>query len=82
MTEAVRRVEESDVLENLKLTPREKEVAALLLHGKDTKQIADALKISIHTANFHIKNLYKKLDINNRSELFALLSSHSFSLKP
>ena len=25
MTEAVRRVEESDVLENLKLTPREKE---------------------------------------------------------
>jgi DNA-binding CsgD family transcriptional regulator/positive regulator of sigma E activity len=82
MTEAVRRVEESDVLENLKLTPREKEVAAFLLHGKDAKQIADELKISVHTANFHIKNLYKKLGINNRSELFARLSSHSFSLKP
>ncbi len=75
MTEAVRKVEQSNVLKSLKLTPREKEVAALLLHGKDAKQIAERLGISIHTANFHIKNLYKKLDINNRPELFARFNS-------
>ncbi len=77
MTEAERQVEESNILENLKLTPREKEVAALLLNGKDAKQIAEQLKISIHTANFHIKNLYKKLGVNSRSELFSRLSSGS-----
>jgi DNA-binding CsgD family transcriptional regulator len=77
MTEAVRKVEESNLLENLKLTPREKEVAALLLQGNDAKQIAAELSISVHTANFHTKNLYKKLGINKRSELFARLYSDS-----
>ena len=78
MTEAVKKVEESDLLAELKLTPREKEVAALLLQGNDAKQIAVALTISVHTANFHTKNLYKKLGINKRSELFARLYSDSF----
>lgn len=78
MTEAVRKVEESDLLEDLKLTPREKEVAALLLLGKDAKQISTDLTISVHTANFHIKNLYRKLGINKRSELFAHLYPESF----
>lgn len=81
MIEATRKVTESDILEKLKLTPREKEVAALLMNGKDAKQIAAELGISIHTANFHIKNLYKKLDINNRSELFARLTPHNFTSK-
>ncbi len=76
MTEAALKARETDMLENLKLTPREKEVARLLLQGRDAKQIAGELKISVHTANFHIKNLYKKLDINNRPELFARLKSH------
>ena len=81
MAGAVKQVEESNILENLKLTPREKEVAALLLNGKDAKQIAGELKISIHTANFHIKNLYKKLGINSRSELFTRISSTNLSEK-
>ncbi len=79
MTEAVQTVEASNTLENLKLTPREREVAALLLHGKDAKQIAKELDISVHTAHFHIKNLYKKLCINNRMELFARLNSTGLS---
>lgn len=81
MVEAVKRVEAWDRLEGLKLTPREKEVASLLLQGKDAKHIAAELTISIHTAHFHIKNLYKKLDINNRSELFARLYAQSLSLE-
>lgn len=79
MTETTRQIEQSDILENLKLTPREKEVAAFLLHGKDAKQIAEGLGISVHTANFHIKNLYRKLNINNRSELFARFNFRSIS---
>ena len=52
------------------------------MYGKYAKQIADELMISVHTATLHIKYLYKKLGINNCSEVFARLSSHSFSLKP
>ncbi|HWQ72029.1 MAG TPA: helix-turn-helix transcriptional regulator [Desulfitobacteriaceae bacterium] len=71
MSEAERKVELFDKLENLNLTPREKEVTALLLHGFSAKQIAGELGISLNTANFHIKNLYKKLGIGGRLELFS-----------
>ncbi len=81
MTEASRKVKQSDLLEKLKLSPREKEVAALLLNGQAAKQIATELEISVHTANFHIKNLYRKLNINTRSELFARFNPHIFSEK-
>lgn len=81
MTEAARKVKKSDLLEKLKLSPREKEVAALLLNGQGAKQIAGELEISVHTANFHIKNLYRKLNINTRSELFARFNPQIFSNK-
>lgn len=71
MTEAERKVEQFDKLENLKLTDREKEVAAFLLQGLAARQIAGELGISLNTANFHIKNLYKKLGIGGRLELFS-----------
>ena len=48
---------------------------AEMRHGTDE----EALGISIHTVNFHIKNLYKKLGIRSRSEMFAKLSTANFS---
>ncbi len=71
MTEKMQDVQLLDQFRAFNLTPREEEVAWLLLHGENTKQIATKLNISIHTVNFHIKNLYKKLGINNRAELFV-----------
>ncbi len=71
MSDAEKRVETIDQLANLNLTLREKEVAAFLLSGMTIRQIAGELKISYHTANFHIKNLYKKLGINGRIELYS-----------
>ncbi len=81
MGEAVRRMKQADPLEGSNLSPREKEVAALLLKGRTAKEIAGKLEISIHTANFHIKNLYRKLKIGSRSELFLYFSSALPSLK-
>lgn len=81
MAEASQKIDQSGILENLGLSPREKEVASLLLQGRSAKEIAQKLGITISTANFHIKNLYKKLKISNRSELFARFSSHSISMK-
>ncbi|MGI6569520.1 MAG: helix-turn-helix transcriptional regulator [Caldicoprobacterales bacterium] len=64
-----------DRFEGLNLTPREKEVAALLLKGYTLKQIAIDLDISTDTVKFHNKNLYKKLGISGRSQLFARLGN-------
>jgi DNA-binding CsgD family transcriptional regulator len=59
---------------NLDLTPREEEIFTMLLSGRAPKEIAYTLKISPYTVNFHQKNLYRKLSIQSRAELFARYS--------
>jgi DNA-binding CsgD family transcriptional regulator len=56
---------------NLDLTPREEEIFTMLLSGRAPKEIAYTLKISYYTVLFHQKNLYRKLGIQSRAELFA-----------
>jgi DNA-binding CsgD family transcriptional regulator len=63
------------VKEHLDLTPREQEVFTMLLTGAAPKEIAHTLKISYDTVLFHQKNLYRKLGIQSRAELFARFSS-------
>jgi DNA-binding CsgD family transcriptional regulator len=58
-------------LDSLNLTSRELEIFNLLLPGTAPKEIAYKLNISNPTVNFHISNLYRKLDIQSRAELFA-----------
>lgn len=70
-----------NTLENYGLSPREQEVTMMLLNGENAKSIATKLDISTHTVNFHIKNIYKKLNINNRGELFAHLGNLNTPLK-
>src|SRR5829696_9478760 len=47
---------------------REKEVVHLLLQGKSNKQIAMGLGISVSTVEYHLKNIYRKLQVNSRTE--------------
>lgn len=54
-------------------SPREKEVLDHLLQGKSNKQIAFTLGISTNTIEFHLKNIYKKLDVNSRAEAIVSL---------
>ena len=58
----------------IKLTPREKEVLYCLAEGLSNKEIAQKLKITPRTVNFHLDNLYAKLGVNSRTEaaVFAL----------
>ncbi len=51
------------------LTPREKQVLTLVGEGKSTKQIAEALKISVKTAEFHRGRLMKKLNVHDTANL-------------
>jgi LuxR family maltose regulon positive regulatory protein len=55
------------------LSKREKEVVQLVLQGKSNKQIALALNISVRTVEFHLKNIYAKLQVSSRIELILRL---------
>jgi len=50
------------------LTKREQEVLDLLCKGKSYKVIADELFISPDTVRYHLKNIYKKLQVNSKYE--------------
>ena len=51
------------------LTPREREVAALIARGYSNRQIADALVISPHTAERHVERILAKLGCSSRAEV-------------
>lgn len=53
------------------LTDREQAVLDLVLEGFPYKQIADRLDLSVYTVNFHIRNIYGKLQVHSRSEAVA-----------
>lgn len=61
-----------EIITELNLTPRERSITSLLLKGDSMKIIAAKLSISQATVNTHMTNLYRKLNIQSRSELFAL----------
>lgn len=52
----------------LLFTPREAEVLSLMAEGLSNKLIADRLKISDHTAKFHVNAILNKLDAETRTE--------------
>lgn len=55
------------------LSPREKQVVDLLLLGKSNKQIGLALGVSERTIEFHLKNIYIKMQVTSRVELILKL---------
>lgn len=62
------------------LSDREREVVDLLLTGKTTKQIGQALQISTSTAHKHRSRVLSKLRVDSPTDL--LLKSAHFSARP
>lgn len=58
------------------LTEREAEVIRLLARGLQTKQIARQLDISTKTADFHIQNAYRKMDVSTRAGAILFAMQH------
>jgi predicted ATPase/DNA-binding SARP family transcriptional activator/DNA-binding CsgD family transcriptional regulator len=54
-----------------RLTNREKEVAALVVQGLSSRQIAAELAISKHTVDTHVRKLLKKLKLRSRAQITA-----------
>jgi DNA-binding NarL/FixJ family response regulator len=53
------------------LTPREREILALVGQGFSNKSVARQLGISVHTVKFHLEALFAKLDATSRAEAVA-----------
>jgi DNA-binding CsgD family transcriptional regulator len=58
-------------LETFGATPREREVATLIARGLSRAEVADALVLSPHTVEDHVKSLYEKVGVASRQELVA-----------
>ena len=54
------------------LTPREIEVIRLVAAGRRDKEIALALAISSQTARVHMKNIFAKLGVSDRTEAMSV----------
>lgn len=50
------------------LSEREDQILNLLANGQSNVQIADNLYLSVSSVKTHLRNLYKKLDVNSRTE--------------
>jgi DNA-binding CsgD family transcriptional regulator len=55
------------------LTPRESEVAALVVDGLADREIAERLYLSHHTVSQYVKRIYRKLDVDSRVGLTRIL---------
>ena len=51
-----------------KLSPREQEIMPLLAEGLRYKEIGNKLCISTETVRTHVRNIYKKIEVNSRTE--------------
>ena len=54
------------------ITSREREVLGLLVEGNTIAEIAGCLGIGFHTAQTHVKNLYRKLAVGSNAEATAI----------
>ena len=58
------------------LTARELEVLLLLTQSRSNQQIAEALHISVNTAEFHVSNILRKLDVKSRWQAAGWAKKH------
>lgn len=54
--------------ERLGMSPRQREILALIAEGRCTQEIAAQLKLSPNTVKFHIRAIYARLGVRNRVE--------------
>jgi non-specific serine/threonine protein kinase len=62
------------------LTPREREVAALIASGMTNRQIAKALVIAERTADVHVSNILNKLTLTSRAQLAVWAVRHDLTV--
>ena len=67
--------EEDALTQMQELSVREREIASQICLGLRNKEIGSRLGISEHTVENHLRNIYAKFGINNRTSLVSKISS-------
>jgi DNA-binding NarL/FixJ family response regulator len=60
-----------EVLEAVRMTPRERDVINLIAEGLSNKEIAGQLHIATHTVKSHVRNVMEKLMLHTRLQIAA-----------
>jgi len=58
----------------VRLTRREREVLILIAQGLPSREVAVQLIVSKRTIDFHLANIYEKLQVSNRLQAFRKAS--------
>lgn len=58
------------------LTDKEREILALLESGASNKEVSRRTNITLATAKWHLKNIYAKLAVSNRTEAVSRARQH------
>ncbi|GLW97520.1 LuxR family transcriptional regulator [Microtetraspora sp. NBRC 16547] len=59
------------------LTDTERTVSLLVAQGWTNRKVAEQMFISVHTVAFHLRQIFRKLDIRSRVELTRLTVEHA-----
>jgi len=71
IAKAAGRRETAETLDDVRMTPREREVIALIGEGLSNKEIAERLAIATHTVKSHVRNVMEKLALHTRLQIAA-----------
>ncbi|MGH2617981.1 MAG: response regulator transcription factor, partial [Thermomicrobiales bacterium] len=63
--------------ETVALSPRERDVLALVAEGRTNKAIAEALYVSPNTVKTHVASLLHKFDAGTRARLAAMVAGQA-----
>ena len=62
------------------LSPRERQIALMVAHGRTNQAIATSLEISVWTVSTHLRRIFARLAVSSRAEMVArLLADHDYS---
>ncbi len=67
----------SAALGSVRMTPRERQVTALISEGMSNKEIAKRLHIATHTVKSHVRNIMEKLALHSRLQVAAYAHNRS-----
>ena len=62
--------------EGAALTRREREILSLVAEGHSNRELARMLWVTEQTVKFHLSNIYRKLDVSNRTEASRWAHKH------
>lgn len=69
----------TESVSTLGLPPQQREVALMLTLGHSNAEIAERLGVSVNTANYHVKQVFARLNVHERHEVAQALKAHAAS---